>query len=454
MLEAAKKDAVLPDETQHSYANKFEVRVVHKCWLLTTREREREKERERERVGTGEAKRNRGLAALLGRSQSARRRWRSRRRSRRLPKLAWMPRRSRNAAPRISFFSLPGLSDGESAVSCLAVQVCVSKIKRHTIERQREREWRRSAQVVRLESVERCSFARTESRQVKGPKMTVVDEKKSNSILSGRTTKEHSRQVVLTVEEHVWTLGWHWSVVVRERGGVWSKTKGLSLSRKRRRGAKSLFREPAGRDDGCETATAEGCASGEMRTPAKESRRNPRAAERTLPSVAVDVAWLRSQLRRDKEGAVMPRTSPQDRLACDFAIDRRADSCRTPRRCEEVARVLRGLEQLGRWAHETARSVSRRASPQLASDLAKAPTRVFSPAAAALLAAKRDDAAHAAASTANTVPLEAPLAEVGAIVALHSESYEVAASALSSAARPPASLDRQESIQGTFRLEF
>ncbi len=71
----------------------------------------------------------------------------------------------------------------------------------------------------------------------------------------------------------------------------------------------------------------------------------PRPLQHIVPEVTVNITWLVQQL--------------SDQMQLVFAIDRRSDGCRTPRRNEEIDRALIELERLRSWSNAVANYFSR-----------------------------------------------------------------------------------------------
>ena len=71
----------------------------------------------------------------------------------------------------------------------------------------------------------------------------------------------------------------------------------------------------------------------------------PRPLQHVVPEVTVNITWLVHQL--------------SDQMQLRFAIDRRSDGCRTPRRNKEIDRALIELERLRSWSNAVANYFSR-----------------------------------------------------------------------------------------------
>ena len=147
--------------------------------------------------------------------------------------------------------------------------------------------------TLRLQCQQTCRFERTDSRDVEASERVV------NRTRQGGAPVEQSEVTVVTkVVEHVWDLALQWELLAfagcDSDGG-----QRLSLER-----------------GVCATKLG---TTGEIKQP-------PRPATRVDQPLDLDLTWLLLQI--------------SDELRLQFKIDRAAESCRTPRRNEDVDAVL------------------------------------------------------------------------------------------------------------------
>ena len=153
--------------------------------------------------------------------------------------------------------------------------------------------------TLRLQCQQTCTFDRSDNRDVDASERLVRTTTSTGD--SGprelHSAEQSEVKVVTTVVEHVWNLSMQWEITVFA-GTESDREQRVSLERG---------------ECSCKLVT-----TGERKHP-------PKPASREDPPLDVDLTWLLLQISND--------------LQLHFKIDRSAESCRTPRRNDQVKEV-------------------------------------------------------------------------------------------------------------------